>query len=157
MSLQPDQTNLTKPEEPLVGDRFSTACTCGLIMYACAAGYGAYFVIRSTSTPSMYLGVILGLPAVATVLFLLTSFAVPSLLAPRRMAFPLNLTLPFVYAAFVVLTVMLLTSTGSSLIIPFDRLRAAEFWKQPAVLALVTFSQIVCLTALTKLNAEPVD
>ena len=139
------------------GNRFSLACTCGLTMYACAAGYGGYFVFRGSSSPTQYLGVILGLPAVATILFLLTAFNIPGLLAPGRIAFPLNLTLPPVFAAYVVLTVMLLTSTGSSLIIPFDRLRVALFWTSPAVLILVTLSQILCLTALTKLKAEPVD
>jgi len=104
-----------------------------------------------------YLGVILGIPAFATILFLLTAFRVSGLLAPGRIAYPLNITLPPVFAAYLVLTVLLLTSTGSSLIIPFDRLKAAMFWISPTVLGLVTFSQFLCLTALTKLKAEPVD
>ena len=126
-------------------------------MYGCAAGYGGYFLFRGSTSPAHYLGIILGLPALATVFFLLTAFNVPGLLAPGRVVFPLNITLPLVFAAFVLVTEMLLTSTGSSLIIPFDRMRAAAFWATPEVLGLVTFSQVLCLTALTKLKGEPVD
>jgi hypothetical protein len=146
-----------KPETSSPGNRLALACTSALVLFACAAGYGGYFVYRGTPTPGHYLGVILGLPALATLLFLVAAFNVPGLLAPGRLVFPLNITLPLVFAAFVVLTEMLLTSTGSSLIIPVDRIRVATFWISPNVLVLVTFSQMVCLTALAKLKAEPVD
>jgi hypothetical protein len=126
-------------------------------MYACAAGYGGYFVFRGTTTPTHFLAVILGIPALATLLYLLTAINVPGLLAPGKLVYPLNITLPPVFAAYVVLTEMLLTSTGSSLIVPFDRIRVAMFWTSPKVLVIVTLSQVLCLTALTKLNAEPVD
>jgi len=145
------------PKESEKGSRFYLACLCGMTMYACAAGYGGYVVLRSSSTPGMYIGIVLGLPAVATALFLVTSLAVPSLLAPRRLVFPLNVTLPPVFAAFLLLTVMLLTSTGNSLILPYDRLRAAMFWASPSVLVLVTLSQVLCLTVLAMLKSQPVD
>jgi len=145
------------PNSQAQGSRFSLACTCGLVMYACAAGYGGYFLYRGSTSPGHYVGIILGLPALATVFFLLTAFNVPGLLAPGRLVFPLNITLPLVYAAFVVLTEMLLTSTGSSLIIPFDRMRVAALWATPEALLLVAFSQCLCLTGLAMLKAEPVD
>jgi hypothetical protein len=126
-------------------------------MYACAAGYGGYFIFRGSSSPMQYLGIILGLPAFATILYVLTAFNVPGLLAPGRLIYPLNLTLPIVFAAFVVLAEMLLTSTGSSIIIPMEKMRIATFWTSPKVLFLVTLSQILCLTALTKLRGESVD
>ena len=151
------QTVQMNPKEPGMSSRFALASTCGLVMYACAAGYGGYFVLRDPSTPRVYLGVILGLPAVAMALFLATSLLVPSLLAPQRMVFPLNFTLPPVFAAFTVLSVMLLTSTGNSLIVPYDRVRAAMFWASPYVLLLVTISQVLCLTLLALLNGKPVD
>ena len=151
------QTVQMNPKEPEITSRFALASTCGLIMYACAAGYGGYFVLRDSSTPRVYLGVILGLPAVAMAFFLVASLLIPSLLAPRRMAFPLNFTLPPVFAAFTVLSVMLLTSTGNSLIVPYDRVRAAMFWASPFVLLLVTISQVLCLTLLTLLKSKPVD
>ena len=157
MSRRPKKTEGMKPSQPAVADRFSLACVSGLTMYACAAGYGAFIVYNSSSRPGVYLGVVLGLPAIAAIMFLITAFSVPSLLAPKRLVYPLNVTLPLVFAAYVVLTGMLLTSTGSSLIIPFDKLRVALFWLSPRVLILVTLSQIACLTALTKLKAEPVD
>jgi hypothetical protein len=105
----------------------------------------------------MVMGIILGLPAVATALFLATAIAVPGLLAPKKLVFPLNLTLPLVFASYVVLTVMLLTSTGSSLIVPYDRLRVAMFWASPSVLILVTLSQVLCLTMLSMFKSQPVE
>ena len=146
-----------KPSERSLGDRFSLACVCAFTMYACAAAYGAFFVYRSSATPGLYLGVILGLPALAAILFIFTAVLVPNLLAPRRLVFPLNLTLPPVYAAYVVLSVMLLTSTGSSLILPYDRIRAALFWTRPGILILVTLSQILCLSVLALFRSQPVD
>jgi hypothetical protein len=146
-----------KPSEPPQGNRFTLAFTCAIVMYACAAGYGGYFVLHGSTSPLQYLGVILGLPAFASILFLLTAFNIPGLLAPGRLVFPLNLTLPPVFAAYLVLTKMLLTSTGSSIIIPFEKLRVASFWTKPEVLILVMASQMVCLTALTKLRSESVD
>ena len=146
-----------KPEEPEVGSSFALASTCGLVMYACSAGYGGYFVLRGSSTPHNYLGIILGIPAVAMAFFMVTTLIVPNLLAPRRVTFPLNLTLPPVFAAFTVLSVMLLTSTGNSLIVPYDRVRAAMFWASPYVLILVTISQVLCLTLLSLLKTKPVD
>lgn len=143
--------------EPPKANRIHLAVTCALVLYACAAGYGGYFLVRLSASPLHYVGVILGLPALATALFLLTAFNVPGLLAPGRLIYPLNLTLPLVFAAYVVLAEMLLTSTGSSLIIPFEKLRVASFWTSPKVLILVTVSQILCLTALTKLKGESVD
>ncbi len=139
-----------------ITDQFTLACTSGLVMFACAAGYGGYFFLRNFAKPGMYLGVILGLPAIATILFLLTTLLIPGLLAPKRLVFPLTVTLPLVFTALLLLTVMLLTSTGNGLIIPFDRLRVAKFWEMPAVLTLVAMSQIACLTVLAALT-KPVE
>jgi hypothetical protein len=52
---------------------------------------------------------------------------------------------------------MLFTSTGSSLVLPYDRVKAAMFWANPLVLLLVSVSQILCLTALTLLKSEPTE
>ncbi len=140
-----------------LASRLSLACTCGATMYACAAGYGGYVLLRTTSAPKGIWGVILGIPAIATILFLVASLALPNLLAPKRIVFPLNVTLPPVFGALVLLTVMLFTSTGSSLVLPYDRVKAAMFWANPWVLVLVTLSQILCLTGLAMLKGEPAE
>jgi len=102
-------------------------------------------------------GIVLGFPAIATLVFLAVSMIVPGLYAPRRMKFPLNFTLPLVYTSLLILTVILCTSTGNSLILPFEQLKIAKFWLSPAVLALLVFSQVVCLSAMVILKSESVD
>lgn len=146
-----------KDSGPPVRGRFRLAVTCAITMYACAAVYGAYFVFTGSSRPTHFLAIVLGLPAIAACLFILTAANVPGLLAPGRLVFPLNLTLPPVFAAFLILLVLLLTKTDSGLIVPFEKLRAVQFWTSKEVLTVVTLSQIICLTALTKLKGEPVD
>ena len=144
-----------KEKSAELASRLSLACTCGATMYACAAGYGGYMVLRNPGAPKGVLGVILGIPAIATIIFLIASLAIPNLLAPKRISFPLNVTLPPVFGAFTLLTVMLFTSTGNSLVIPYERVNAAMFWANPWVLVLVTLSQILCLTGLAMLKGEP--
>ena len=145
------------PEPSGFAKRMSLASRCALPMYACSAGYGGYVVFKDSSTPGSYLGIILGLPAIAMALMVILTATVPDLLAPQKLVFPLNITLPLVFSSLLLLTVLLLTSTGSSLIIAHDRLRVAMFWANPTVIFLVTLSQILCLTVLALFKAEPVD
>jgi len=161
MSNPLDPTNQTKrsneSNKPVRFDRFVLACQCGLILYACCAGYGAYMVWHSNPSSKASYGIVLGFPAIATLVFLAVSMIVPGLYAPRRMKFPLNFTLPLVYTSLLILTVILCTSTGNSLILPFEQLKIAKFWLSPAVLALLVFSQVVCLSAMVILKSESVD
>jgi hypothetical protein len=126
-------------------------------MYVCAAAYGAYMVYRNVAVPKQVLGIVLFVPAFASILFLLVAMVFPNLLAPKRLVFPLNVTLPPVYGALVLLTVMLFTSTGNSLVVPYDKLRAATFWANPWVLVLVTLGQILCLTFASLFSKEPAE
>jgi hypothetical protein len=137
--------------------RFSLSLSCGLTMFACAAGYGGYFAWLNPNHISSPAGVLLGVPAVGAVAFVLAAEVFPNVLAPRRLCFPLTVTLPFVFNAFIFLISILLTNTGNSLIAPYEQLSEARFWQMPGVLCLLTFSQIVCLSALAALKSGPVD
>jgi len=138
-------------------ERVVLSFQCGLTMYACAAGYGGYFAWLHPKHTNLPLGVLLGIPAVAAVAFIASAEIFPNLLAPRRLVFPLPITLPLVFNSFIFLTTILLISTGNSLIAPYEQLADARFWEMPGVLCLLTISQIVCLSALAALKSGPVD
>ena len=139
-----------------VRNRVLLACKCSAIMYACAAGYGGYFVWHSGLKSLAPYMVILGLPLVAALVFVGIAAIIPNLLAPGRVTFPLNLTLPFVFGALVFITVPLFTSTGNAIIVPHQQLLTARFWSSPPILGLVGFSQAICLTAMAMLSGETV-
>ncbi|MDR3690541.1 MAG: hypothetical protein P4L46_14280 [Fimbriimonas sp.] len=132
--------------------RFAVSLPCGITMFGCAAGYGGYFAWFKGAHGSVPVDILLGVPAIATIAFVLAGEAFPPLLASQRIGFPLTVTLPIVFNSFVFLTAILLTSTGNSLIAPYEQLAVAKFWQMPGVLALVTFTQIVCLSALAILK-----
>ncbi len=137
--------------------RYPLAILCGFAMYFCAAVFAGVVVYPLSHMSSHFVGIIFGLPAIAAAMFVLTAANVPGLLAPGRLVFPLNLTLPPVFAAYTVLSVVMLTNTGSSLTVPFDGLRVATLWTSKEVLMIVTGTQIICLSALTRFKREPVD
>ncbi|MGV3614642.1 MAG: hypothetical protein ACO1SV_04820 [Fimbriimonas sp.] len=124
-------------------------------MFSVAAAFG-YVRLRQMGVmgfePTV---VVLALPISATLLYVLMTFLVPSLLAPGRIAFPLNLTLPVVYAALTVASVVLWTTTGSAVFQVPDVLQVAQLWKQPATLVIVGIGQAITLTALGFLSRKP--
>ena len=61
-------------------------------------------------------GVSLAVPSAGILLFVLSCVLVPSLVAPRRMEFPLPLTLPAVYCALTIMAFILSTRIGSALV-----------------------------------------
>ena len=126
-------------------------------MFGCAGGYGGYFAYSNSKASHLPWGVLIGIPAIAAMLFVLVSELFRGLFAPRKLTFPLPITLPIVYLSLVFMTATLLTSTGNSLIAPFEQIRIAKFWSTPSVLCLVAFSQIVCLSAMAMLKNGPVD
>jgi hypothetical protein len=71
---------------------------------------------RIGATSILDWGVSLSIPSAAILLYWLVSLLVPSLYAPRRLVFPLNLTLPAVYVSLMVLCVALGTRVGSALV-----------------------------------------
>jgi hypothetical protein len=92
--------------------------------------------------------VVLALPISATLLYVLIAFMVPSLLAPGRLRFPLNLTLPVVFVAMTLVSVVLWTTTGSAAFQVPEALQVARIWTQPSTLGVVAFAQILTLTGL---------
>ena len=130
---------------------------CAAVMFGCSAGYAGYFAWRAPRGMAIPLAVLVGIPFLAVFLFILLAQMCRDLLAPRALVFPLTITLPIVFNALVFIAAVLLSTTGNSLIAPFEQIRIAEFWMSPGVLSLVTFSQIVCLSALAALKKGPVD
>ncbi len=155
-----DPTKITPPEgSPNKGSssRFILSLQCGMVMFACAAGYGGYITWETHSLPNFPFAILYGIPAVATIFFIVAGELIPGLFAPKRLAFPLTLTLPMVFNAFILLAATLITSTGNSLIAPFEQLKVARLWQSPAVLCLVGICQILCLSALASLKSGSVE
>lgn len=92
--------------------------------------------------------VVLALPVSATLLYVLAAFIMPSLLAPGRLRYPLNLTLPVVFVAMTLVSVVLWTTTGSAAFQVPEALQVARIWTQPSTLGVVAFAQVLTLTAL---------
>ena len=150
-------TNLPKVDDQAYSQIVKLSIQTAAVMFGCSAGYAGYFTWRAPHNVVVPLLILIGIPAIGALLYILTTQAFKDLLAPRKLVFPLTITLPIVFNALVFITSVLLTTTGNSLIAPFEQLRVAEFWMSPGVLCLVTFSQIVCLLALASLSHRPVD
>jgi hypothetical protein len=92
--------------------------------------------------------VVLALPISATLLYVLAAFTLPGLLATGRVRFPLNLTLPVVFIALTLVSVVLWTTTGSAAFQIPEALQVARLWTQPGILATVALAQALALTGL---------
>ena len=125
------------------------------VLFGCAAAFG---IARLQQLPTREPGstlVVMALPISATLLFLLVAFLVPSLTATQRLAFPLNVTLPLVFGAMTVVSVVLWTTTGSALFQVPGVLRLAETWSHPFSLVVVAAAQGIALTLAGLITRSP--
>lgn len=138
---------MSAPERSESVVRFQAAA----VLLATALGY-AVMGLRIPRDTNVSPVVLFALPGVATLMFLLVTYLVPSVLAPRRIAFPLNVTLPVIYCTVLVVCVTLFTSSGTALFQVADALMLGRIWAQPGVLAQVAVSQMCALTVLAALS-----
>lgn len=133
-----------KPES---GDRLSLVVQVAAILFACAAFSGLYLLRGGGATfPGIW--IVMGPPASAALLFVGSTLLFPNLLAPGRIAFPLNITLPVVYALLTRVSVVLWVSPTSAAFAPFDPMMPALMWSRTDALAVVALLQCAVLSTL---------
>lgn len=116
------------------------------LLLAIALGYSFVYLDRSgVQDPASRL-IVLGLPISAALLYVAIGIIVPGLFARRRLAFPLNVTLPIVYASLLVLSVLLWTSPGNALVAVNEVVRPARVWLTPYELVRLGLLQALALT-----------
>ena len=129
----------------------SLAGVSGITMFFCAAAIGAYHVRALGATELYSYAFVLAVPFMTVVSFMFVSAMAPKLYALGRLAFPLTLSLPIVYCLLMVVSTVLWSSTGNSLVRPHPALDVLAIWFNPTVLLLVTAIQFVALTLVGKL------
>lgn len=123
-----------------------------LTLFAVAAAFGFVRLRQLGLSGREPTVVVLALPISATLLYVLVAFMMPSLLAPGRLRFPLNLTLPTVFVAMTLVSVVLWTTTGSAAFQVPEALQVARIWTQAPTLATVAVAQALALTGLVLLQ-----
>ncbi len=131
---------------------FSTRLTLGLelsfTLFLCSAAIALVHTWKSGPGNLLSYSVVLSVPAFAWVGLVVLGCSVPQLLSPGRLAFPLNLTLPAIYTALLLMVHALVMRTGNSIIAPSDRLLPAVMWGQPIFLAMSLLLGALALSAI---------
>lgn len=92
--------------------RTSLALEAAVLLFLCAACAGISLISLEGAFNLPTLGLVLTIPACATMVFLVLAATVPNLVGAGGMRPPLNLTLPVVYASLLVGSVTLLSRIG---------------------------------------------
>jgi hypothetical protein len=97
-----------------------------------------------------------GLILIANLAFVASGMLVPGLVAPGRIVFPLNVTLPLVFSAWGTVVTFLTWRIGNPLDPTLEAFRAFANLFQPWKLALFPIAQIIAMTlaAATKSDGE---
>ncbi|MBW7927311.1 MAG: hypothetical protein H3C58_04305 [Fimbriimonadaceae bacterium] len=95
------------------------------------------------------------MPVLAAMLMVGSALIVPNLFAPYRLAFPLNVTLPVVYAVLLVVSSSLMTHMPTALEQVPPILAPVLGWQQPQILLQVAAGQFVVLSLLALLARNP--
>jgi hypothetical protein len=128
------------------GDRINLAFAIAFVLYATSAGVGYWQIPPNPENRFESLAVVLGVPATASLLFLLVSTLVPSLLGPGRLQFPLTITLPLVYTVMNIVATRMWTTMSSVILELPPVLALATLWHRPATLGIAFTLQILVLT-----------
>ncbi len=124
----------------------------GLTMLFCAAGVGAYHVRSLGAHGLLPYALVLAVPSMTMVAFLFVSALAPKLFATGKLVFPLTLSLPIVYCLLLMVSTVLWTSTGNSLVRPNPALNILAIWVNPLLLVLLAVIQFVALSLVGKLK-----
>ncbi len=90
--------------------------------------------------------VMLSIPTAAALLVVLAGILAPNLVAPGRLRFPLNLTIPPVFIGFLVLIVTLLVQSSNPLLRSAQLIDILTFWSERRTLGLLFVTQVLALT-----------
>lgn len=123
-------------------------------LFATSAFLVIFKIWRDGIESFSYYAVALSIPALASMALLGLGLTVPSLFAVRRVAFPLNLTLPLIHGALITMFMELMNS-GLGLIRLPESLQGAMVWANPRMIVISVVAQFIVLSALTLLRIPP--
>lgn len=123
-----------------------TESTCVLLIAAAAASFSHLWRGGVISIP--VIGASLIVPVIASLMFVCISVSVPDLYAVGKLRFPINVTLPCVYVSILILTLILISRVGPSIMRVPEKLNAINIWSDGWVLMATLVTGIVCLSAL---------
>jgi hypothetical protein len=93
-------------------------------------------------------------PSSAAMLLVIALVMMPSILAVNRIRWPLNVTIPLLFAQFAWLVSEIGLATQSSLVSGPDMLQIARLGATPRLLAAAMIAQFVCLSLLSLIRWE---
>jgi len=128
-----------------LGDRVTAAFETVFLLYVCAGAVGLWVLWRTGLESWREYLIALGVPASASLMFLLGCLVAPGLLPRGAARFPHCLTLPFVYGTCLLASEALWTTGPSVLVKTPSVLVVAELWTQPVVMVLVAAVQVSVL------------
>ncbi len=125
-------------------------------LFICGAGFAVISLFLRGIHDVIPLIVATSLPAAASLLLLISSLLVPGIYAIRRLAFPLNLTLPLIHGSMVFMLAEL-TKGSFGMEEPPRALLPALAWDNLSFLLMAVLFQIGLLTALAAMKgpAQP--
>lgn len=126
---------------------FVTGCVTALLLVAIAVAYGNVpEPVRQPGAPMFYY---LLVPVVAAALMLGAAIPAGAMFAPYRFVFPLNVTLPLVYAVLLLVAASMVTQMPSAIERLPAQLLPALNWFQADLIVKVAGAQCAFLTVLT--------
>jgi len=134
--------------------RFVLVFECCSVLLLCAGGACLSHLWKNGPLTLQIAGVGLVVPTISAILFFCLSIAVPDLYAVNSLRFPLNMTLPLIYAATLLLTMTLISRVGLSITRVPDALGAINVWSNWWLLATTLIAGVICLTILGLLERE---
>lgn len=118
------------------------------MLLLCAGASCLCFLWQNGPLTSPIAGVALIVPSISALLFLCLSIGVPDLYAVERLRFPLNLTLPTIFVATLLLTMVLISRVGLSITRMPDTLAAINVWTNWWILGTTLVAGVICLSIL---------
>jgi hypothetical protein len=124
----------------------------GVTMFFCAAAIGIFHLRSAGVQDTPPYAFVLAVPFMTVLAFMFVSALVPSLYAPGRLVFPLTISLPIIYCLLLIVSAVLWSSSGNSLVRPNAALDVLAIWFSPTILLLLAVIQFVALTLIGKLS-----
>jgi len=146
------KANLSQPDSAFTWStllkRLSFAIECAGALYITCAIIAIVTLWRASSISILPLLGTLAAPAVAALIFVLVAILIPNLTRPGRLLFPLNVTLPFLYCAFLLVILILGPGSEPEILRLRDIMEWALIWARPGMILILLGSQIVFLSVL---------
>jgi hypothetical protein len=139
------------------GRAFGVAVEASAVLVLVSCALAAFHYWRGGLENTLELAALLFVPVLASVILPLVAALVHDLVAPMRLAFPLNLTLPVVHTVFIIVIQAAVGAVGNVLEQPNELQRAVLYWARLDVLGKQLLFQGLVLTVLIALRPKSSD